>query len=80
MRELTRMASEPERERLTRARIVAFAQLSSKIFVRNRAYQPAKFDPRRGVSHELASRSGRKGFAGETFKVRYRFEFRDPMS
>ena len=27
LRELTRMASEPERERLTRARIVAFAQL-----------------------------------------------------
>jgi hypothetical protein len=29
LRELTRMASEPERERLTRARIVAFAQLSA---------------------------------------------------
>jgi hypothetical protein len=31
LRELTRMASEPERERLTRARIVAFAQLSSDV-------------------------------------------------
>ena len=29
LRELTRMGSEPERERLTRARIVAFAQLSA---------------------------------------------------
>ena len=29
LRELTRMGSEPERERLTRARIVAFAQLST---------------------------------------------------
>ena len=31
LRELTRMTSEPERERLTRARIVAFAQLSPDI-------------------------------------------------
>jgi hypothetical protein len=31
LRELTRMASEPERERLTRARIVAFAQLPSDV-------------------------------------------------
>lgn len=31
LRELTRMASEPERERLTRARIVAFSQLSSDV-------------------------------------------------
>jgi hypothetical protein len=31
LRELTRMASEPERERLTRARIVAFAQLSADV-------------------------------------------------
>jgi hypothetical protein len=31
LRELTRMASEPERERLTRARIVAFAQLSTDV-------------------------------------------------
>ena len=31
LRELTRMTSEPERERLTRARIVAFAQLSTDV-------------------------------------------------
>ena len=31
LRELTRMASEPERERLTRARIVAFAQLPQDV-------------------------------------------------
>jgi len=31
LRELTRMTSEPERERLTRARIVAFAQLPSDV-------------------------------------------------
>jgi len=31
LRELTRMASEPERERLTRARIVAFAQLPTDV-------------------------------------------------
>jgi hypothetical protein len=31
LRELTRMSSEPERERLTRARIVAFAQLPSDV-------------------------------------------------
>ena len=31
LRELTRMSNEAERERLTRARIVAFAQLSSDI-------------------------------------------------
>jgi hypothetical protein len=31
LRELTRMASEPERERLTRARIVAFAQLAPDV-------------------------------------------------
>jgi hypothetical protein len=31
LRELTRMASEPERERLTRARIVAFAQLPADV-------------------------------------------------
>jgi hypothetical protein len=31
LRELTRMASEPERERLTRARIVAFSQLSPDV-------------------------------------------------
>jgi hypothetical protein len=31
LRELTRMTSEPERERLTRARIVAFAQLPTDV-------------------------------------------------
>lgn len=31
LRELTRMSSEPERERLTRARIVAFAQLPQDV-------------------------------------------------
>jgi len=31
LRELTRMTSEPERERLTRARIVAFAQLTTDV-------------------------------------------------
>jgi hypothetical protein len=31
LRELTRMTSEPERERLTRARILAFAQLPSDV-------------------------------------------------
>jgi hypothetical protein len=31
LRELTRMTSEPERERLTRARIVAFAQLPQDV-------------------------------------------------
>ena len=49
LRELTRMASEPERERLTRARIVAFAQLPSDVRQRISDARKAAWNVDKGV-------------------------------
>ena len=49
LRELTRMTSEPERERLTRARIVAFAQLSTDVRQKIVDARKAAWDIDKGV-------------------------------
>jgi len=49
LRELTRMASEPERERLTRARIVAFAQLPTDVRQKITDARKAAWDIDKGV-------------------------------
>ena len=49
LRELTRMASEVERERLTRARIVAFAQLAPDVKQKIAAARKAAWNVDKGV-------------------------------
>ena len=49
LRELTRMQNEAERERLTRARIIAFAQLSSDVQQKIMASRKAAWDVDRSV-------------------------------
>jgi len=49
LRELTRMVNEVERERLTRARLIAFAQLSSDVQQKITASRKAAWDVDRSV-------------------------------